>query len=232
MPLEDALRACADPDLVAAYDAALRLVEALPRRRSWIKGGLSPRDPRHQWIEDRRRRACAAQAAARRALEQDLLARLQRGELVATAVVAPERLGSLRKTIPAQRWRTLRPNFAKSSARGPRSETGARLELFDILVHRSDAVARSELAEQGRGPPTPVAAPPPARGRPSVMDRIRAEFLRRNAAGRLSANRSANARDLYQWAVEHLTDQGVEIPKVESIQRRIRDLYKKPDPDK
>ena len=62
-----------------------------------------------------------------------------RGELVATAMVAPERLRSLRSIIPAQRWRTLQLNFANSSARSPRSSvTGERLELFDILVRRSD----------------------------------------------------------------------------------------------
>jgi hypothetical protein len=201
---------------------------------SWFGRGISLREPRYEEVKNRRHCIDHAQTKAWLALVEDFRMRLVRGDLVATAIVAPERLNSLRKVIPSERWRTLRVNFVASTAAGPKSTaTGERLELFGVLVQVNKATSPSRSTGPGRTllDSSNIPSKRPV-GRPSVLDRIRAEWRRRKDAGQLTDSKAADARALRQWAVEHLEGQHDLIPEWESIARRIRDLYLRSDPDK
>jgi hypothetical protein len=223
LPLSDAIRRFADPDKWRRYDQAATAAGGRVRTRLMSVGGEpiagwgAAEQARHDnHLLDRRDQAW-------RELQQDFLGRLRSGELVATGYEEPLSLGIERRPVPADVWRSLRPNFKNSTA------TGAGLKLTGILVHTAeDAPApvssTNQISEAGtiEGDPAPTFAVRPP-GRPSMMPKIEAEMRRRAVAGQLRDTLSAESKVLARWAQTIHPDEGP--PRAKSIQRRLGRLY-------
>ncbi len=145
LPLSDAIRRFADPDQWRRYDQAATAARGRVRTRLMYVGGEpiagwgAAEQARHDnHLLDRRDRAW-------RELQRDFLGRLRSGELVATGFEEPLSLSSERRPVPADVWRSLRPNFKNSTA------TGAGLRLAGILVQTAeDAPAPASTRGGGR----------------------------------------------------------------------------------
>jgi hypothetical protein len=159
-----------------------------------------------------------------RELQRDFLGRLRSGELVATGYEEPLSLGSERRPVPADVWRSLRPNFKNSTA------TGAGLKLAGILVRTAeDAPApvssTDQISEAGtiEGDPAPTFAVRPP-GRPSLMREIEAEMRRRATAGQLLGSLRAESEALAHWA--RTTQRGERAPQPKSIAKQLGGRYR------
>ena len=167
----------------------------------------------------------------KREIEADFRWKLIDGALVATG----RDLDGGRREIPPALWYELMLDPPRNAARSG----GWRFSDVRVYVPglqpgppgagRAPGPARAAGGD-GRGSApagTPVARP---RGRPSVLDLVRAELHRRAERGKLTGNWSADARDLHQWASVSL--QGDRIPNAKSIKRRLRKDYRAVPADK
>jgi hypothetical protein len=144
--------------------------------------------------------------------------------LVAIGYEEPLSLGSERRPVPADVWRSLRPNFKNSTA------TGAGLKLAGILVHTAeDAPAPVSSTDQNseagsiEGDPEPTFAVRPP-GRPSLMREIEAEMRRRATAGQLLGSLRAESEALAHWV--RTTHRGERAPQPKSIAKQLGGRYR------
>jgi hypothetical protein len=224
LPLSGAIRRFADPDKWRRYDQAATAARGRVRTRLMYVGGEpiagwgAAEQARHDnHLLDRRDQAW-------RELQQDFLGRLRSGELVATGYEEPLSLGIERRPVPADVWRSLRPNFKNSTA------TGAGLKLTGILVHTAeDAPApvssTDQISEAGaiEGEPEPTFEVRPP-GRPSRMREIEAEMRRRATAGQLLGSLRAESEALAHWA--RTTQRGERAPQPKSIAKQLGGRYR------
>jgi hypothetical protein len=116
--LEAALRDFSDPDGIRYMDEFKQFARRPP---VMFTGGDPDFDGHLEW---RKRRS---------PLEQEFLAMLRRGELVATGLAHPVTLSTKREIIPSHLWDVLTPDFETSEAKG------AGLHIVRVEVSRGAA---------------------------------------------------------------------------------------------
>ena len=224
LPLSDTIRRFADPDKWRRYDQAATAARGRVRTRLMSVGGepivgwgAAEQARQDNHLLDRRDQAW-------RELQRDFLGRLRSGELVATGYEEPLSLGSELRPVPADLWRSLRPNFKNSTA------TGAGLKLTGILVQNAgDGPAPVSSTDQisgagtMEGDPAPTFAVRPP-GRPSLMREIEAEMRRRATAGQLLGSLRAESEALAYWA--RTTHRGERAPQPKSIAKQLGGRYR------
>lgn len=216
LPLFEAVRTYSDPASWATLESLLPIGLDPPERDKW-----TPHDwPRHDFkIMLQLGFVLRGQSSTFRtknfeawlqwgALSTAFLKRLQSGELVATGYVASPKLDDPRRTIPADKWAFLKPDFLNSTA------SGGGVEVVHVLVHPPgfDASAMS---------PDPYRTGLP--GKPSIKHLILGEFRRRATADEVQPTLAAEARALHEWAKREHTQAPTPTPR--TIQNHIRLEY-------
>ena len=141
LPLEEAVRAYGDPELVAAYDRACQAARGMQRRGYLTMFNGEPIGGRGEAKEIARGNALVKQRErASRSLCRDLIRRLQSGELIATGLEEPLTLNKVRTPILPHLWQVLRPSFKHSAA------VGGGLKICAILVRRATAADQERPA--------------------------------------------------------------------------------------
>ncbi|MBM4073222.1 MAG: hypothetical protein FJ271_30515 [Planctomycetes bacterium] len=215
LPLAQAFREHADPELDAAYRLARDRLESEGHWQYFGPPGnptgfvLSEFDANGQALLKEKRRIILA-------IEADFVAKLQRGELTAWARVGSP-LAPWRE-IPASAWSTVQiDDLAKGTASGP------GIILFDVRVGLRVAVPAPQ--PDAKPATTPPLAPTGDAGKPEKGATLyTAEFERRRAAGQLEPSLPREAAALLAWFKTNYPER--QAPTAKTIANRLRAPYR------
>lgn len=143
----------------------------------------------------------------------DFMARLLSGELFATGLFAPFDAQSQRQAIRAELWAVLKPNFAKSSAKGAGCEVFA-VRVMPAAEHGAAHALPGILDVFGDG----------LVGRPSCMAAIEAEMKARAMRGELGDTLADECRQLAEWAKNAFSPRRTPTPK--TIHNQLSSVYR------
>ena len=157
-------------------------------------------------------------AAARDRVVADFRRRLEQGELVASGIDPRARIDSPRVTIPAERWRLLRLNVCRSTAKG------GGFELVDVMVGLAQAPLGAAPTEAVQERPVARVQPQPSRSATSA-ELIRDEIRRRSSAGLLTGNWYADSQEIHAYLTAAYPER--DLPQWKSIKRRYGEDYRR-----
>jgi hypothetical protein len=148
-------------------------------------------------------------------IEQILIDKLRRGELIASGLPLPLDADTRRRDISSELWSRLKLDIRRQEA------SGDGLQIVELRF-RTASVAKSERApaavEEIELPPNRSA------GRPSIMPMIEAEMRRHSGRGLIKRSLRQEAKVLAIWARQQFED--AHVPKPESIARKLGRVYK------
>ena len=218
VPLREALERYADRELLRAFREAPAGSSHVSYLSTWIHGAeASAHNARSRQLRGERQQR---QRLLHRAID-DLVQRLQSGELEATGMRKPIELASTRTRLQRELWRVLKPDFRNSSA------SGGDLTVLDILVRPAGSTGAYGDAESFASTPALPALMAP--GEPvapmTVPELIRAEIQRRGSAGLLTGSWYRDAQEIHR----HLTTTNSKrkLPQWTSIKRRYGKDYQR-----
>jgi hypothetical protein len=219
--LDDAIRNYGDPQLWAAYQAAVERQQAIPPQPGWF--GSSGR-AWSNWKANYARlmgKTSDQIAAAAHALHKEFKERLRSGELIGTGIKLPVTTGSRPEPIAPALWDVLVLDFASNQARS-RGLTyhGVRIgSAADGFAVEPNAFGDAKVG----GAPVPASSPSYP-GRPSVMKKVRLEMERRAGEGLLCDTLKAESDELATWIAHELPSE--QTPTAKTIRNACRDMYR------
>lgn len=148
-------------------------------------------------------------------IENILIEKLRRGELIASGLDLPLTRDTRRWDISLDLWSLLRLDIRKAEA------SGGRLQIGELRFR----TASEPKPEQGPVAVDELKLPPnKPSGRPSIMRMIEAEMRRRAAGGSMEESLGREAKVLATWAQQEF--RAAHVPKPKSIATKLGRVYK------